>query len=114
MAPVMATRSMKVDVAVQSGLLGRMRGTVLADLVAELLTAAIHGAPGSRLLLTAAAHGDRVHVRVTDDLAGADPAVRAAGVRDLMQRVALRGGSLNIDVRPAEGTTLTLRFAGGW
>ena len=111
MAPVMAAQSVKVDVAASSGLLGRMRGAVLADLVEELLTAAIHGAPGSRLLLTAAPHGDRIHVGITDDAPGADHAARAAGVRGLMERVALRGGSLTIDVRPAEGTTMTMRFA---
>ena len=93
MAPVMATQSVKVDVAAPSGLLGRMRGAALADLLEELLTAAIHGAPGGRLLLTAAPHGDRIHVGVTDDVPGADPAIRAAGVRGLMERVALRGGS---------------------
>jgi hypothetical protein len=111
MAPVMATQSVKVDVAAPSGLLGRMRGAVLADLLDELLTAAIHGAPAGRLLLTAAVHGDRIHVSVTDDMPGADPSVRAASVRRLMERVALRGGSLDIDVRPADGTTMTLRFA---
>jgi hypothetical protein len=111
MAPVMAAQSVKVDVAAPSGLLGRMRGAVLADLVEELLTAAIHGVPGSRLLLTAALHGDRIHIGITDDAAGADHAARAAGVRGLMERVALRGGSLTIDVRPAEGTTMTLRLA---
>jgi hypothetical protein len=111
MAPVMATQSVKVDVAAPSGLLGRMRGAVLADLLEELLTAAIHGAPGGRLLLTAAPHGDHIHVGITDDVPGVDPAVRAARVRGLMERVALRGGSLDIDVRPADGTTMTLRFA---
>jgi hypothetical protein len=111
MAPAMATQSMKVDVAAPSGLLGRMRGAVLADLLEELLTDAIHGAPGGRLLLTAAHHGDRIHVGVTDDVPGADPAVRTARVRGLMERVALRGASLDIDVRPADGTTMTLRFA---
>jgi hypothetical protein len=111
MAPVITAQSVKVDVAAPSGLLGRMRGAALADLLEELLTAAIHGAPAGRLLLTAAAHGDRIHVGVTDDVPGADPAVRAAGIRGMKDRVALRGGSLDINVRPAEGTTVTLRFA---
>jgi hypothetical protein len=41
---------------------------------------------------------------------GADAAVRRAGVRGLMERVAMRGGALDVDVRPAEGTTMTLRL----
>lgn len=111
LAPVMTSQSVKVDVAAPSGLLGRMRGAVLADILEELLTAAVHGAPDSRLLLTAAIHGDRIHIGVTDDVPGADPAIRAASMRGLMERVALRGGSLDIDVRPDEGTTMTLRLA---
>ncbi|HEY4174256.1 MAG TPA: hypothetical protein VGM42_14600 [Rhodopila sp.] len=111
LSPVMASRSMKIDVAAPFGLTGRLRGAVLTDLLEELLTAAVHGAPGSRLLLTATLHGDRIHVSVTDDVPGADPALRAADARGLMERVALRGGSLDIEVRPNEGTTMILRFA---
>lgn len=111
LAPVMTSRSVKIDVAAPFGLTGRMRGAVLTDLLEELLTAAVHGAPGGRLLLTATLHGDRIHVSVTDDVPGADPALRAADARGLMERVALRGGSLDIEVRPAEGTTMILRFA---
>jgi signal transduction histidine kinase len=111
LAPVMASGAVKVDVAAPSGLLGRMRAAVLTDLLEELLTAAVHGAPGGRLLLTVGRHGDRIQVGVTDDAPGADPAIRAAGVRGLMERVALRGGTLDIGARPAEGTTMTLRFA---
>ncbi len=41
----------------------------------------------------------------------ADPDVRRAGVRSLTERIASRGGSLDVDVRPYEGTTITLRLA---
>ena len=111
MAPIMATRSVKVDVAAPFGLLARMRGAVLAELLEQLLTAAIHGAPGGRLLLTAATQGNCIHVGITDDVPGADPAVRAASVRGLMERVALCGGAVDIDVRPDAGTTIRLRLA---
>jgi hypothetical protein len=111
LAPVMATQSVKVDVAAPFGLLGRMRGATLADLLEEMLVAAIHAAPASRLLLTAGTRGDRIYVGITDDMPGADPAIRVASIRDLMERVAMRGASLDIDVRPAEGTTMTLRLA---
>jgi hypothetical protein len=111
LTPVMAAQSIKMDVAAPSGLLGRMRPAALADILEELLTAAIHAAPGARLLLTAATHGDRVYISITDDSPSADLAVRSADVRGLMERVALRGGSLEVDVRPAEGTTMTLRIA---
>jgi hypothetical protein len=111
LALVMANQSVHAEIAVPSGLIVRMRATVLADLLEDLVAAAIHAAPASRLLLTAAARGDRIYVSVTDDVPGADPAVRARSVRSLMERVALRGGALDIDVRPAEGTTMTLRLS---
>jgi len=111
LTPIMASQSVQVDVAAPFELQGRMRPAMLADILEELLAAAIHGAPGSRLLLTAAAHGDRIYIGITDDMPGADPALRMAGVRGLMERVAMRGGSLDIDVRPNEGTTMTLRLA---
>jgi hypothetical protein len=111
LAPVMQDRLVKVDVAAPSGLLGRMRGAVLADILEELLTVAIHGAQAGRLLLTAAMHGDRIYIGITDDVPETDPAVRAARIRGVMERVALRGGFLDIDVHPAEGTTMTLRLA---
>jgi hypothetical protein len=111
LAPVMANQSVQAEVAAQSGLRARMRGAALTDLLEELLTASIHGAPASRLLLTATTHGDRVYVAVTDDMPGADPAVRLGSVRGLIERIALRGGALDVNVRPAEGTTMTLRLA---
>jgi hypothetical protein len=111
LAPVMASQAMKVDVAAPSGLFVRMRGAALANILEELLAASIHGASGARLLLTAATHGERIYVSITDDMRSADPTLRAADVRGLMERVALLGGSLEVDVRPAEGTTMTLRLA---
>jgi hypothetical protein len=111
LAPVMASQSVQAEVAAQSGLTVRMRGTALTDLLEEFLTASIHGAPASRLLLTATPHGDRVYVAATDDMPGADQTVRLGSVRGLIERIALRGGALDVNVRPAEGTTMTLRLA---
>lgn len=111
LAPVMARQSVQADIACPSGLLVRMKSTVLADLLEELLAAAVHNAPASRLLMTAATHGDRIHVGVTDDMPGADLAVRQGSVRGLMERVAMRGGALDLNVRPDEGTTMVLRLA---
>jgi hypothetical protein len=111
LSPVMANQSVQTEIAVPPGLLVRMRPAILADLVEDLLTAAVHGAPASRLLLTAAAHGERTYVTVTDDMPGADPMVRKASVRGLSGRIALRGGVLSVDVSPMEGTSMTLRFA---
>ncbi len=111
LAPVMAHQSVRAEVAAPSGLVGRIRGGALTDLLEELLAATIRSAPASRLLLTAATLGDRICVSITDDMPGSDQAVRMASLRGLMERVALRGGALEVDVRPTEGTTIILRLA---
>ncbi len=108
---VMASRSVQAEIAAPSGLLVRMRAPALTDLLEELLTAAIHAAPACSLLLTATRRGDRIYIGVTDDMPGANPAVRVGSIRGLMERVAMRGGALDVDVRPMEGTSMTLRFA---
>jgi hypothetical protein len=111
LAPIIANQLVYAEVAALPGLLVRMRGAALADLLEDFVAAAIHAAPASRLLLTAAAYGDQICVGVTDDVPGADPAIRAGSIRSLMERVALHGGALDVDVRPAEGTTMTLRLS---
>jgi hypothetical protein len=110
LSPVMATRFIQAEVAAAFGLRVRMRGAVLADLLEEMLSTAIHAAPASRILLTAAAQGEHVAICITDDIPYADADVRRASVRGLTERVALRGGTLDIAVRPNEGTTMTLRL----
>lgn len=111
LAPIMANQSVQADVVALPGLPVRMRGAALVELLEEMLAAAIHGAPASRLVVTAATHGNRIDVGITDDMPGADPVVRLGSVRGLMERVARRGGTLEVSVRPAEGTTMTLGLA---
>jgi hypothetical protein len=111
LAPMMARQSVQAEIASSSGLRVRMRSAALVELLEEMLSAAIHGAPACRLLLTATTRGDGIDVGITDDMPGADPAVRLGSVRGLMERVAMRGGVLDVNVRPAEGTTMTLRLA---
>lgn len=111
LAPAMAARSVRAEIASHPGLRVRMRSAALADLLEEFLAAAINNAPASRLLLTAACYGGWVNINLTDDVPGADLAVRLASVSSLRERAAMRGGGLDVDVLPAEGTTMTLRLA---
>jgi hypothetical protein len=111
LAPVMANRSVQADIAASFGLLVRMRATALADLLEEMLAAVIHAAPASRILLTAGVNDGSVAICMTDDIPNADPEIRRAGVRGLMERVAMRGGALDVHVLPNEGTTMTLRLS---
>jgi hypothetical protein len=110
LTPILISQHIRTDVAVQPGLRVGMGDGELADLLEEWLAAAAHSAPASHMLLTAAAQGDRVAISITDDVPNADAALRQSLVRGLMQRVALRGNVLDVDVRPTEGTTMTLRL----
>jgi hypothetical protein len=111
LSPLITSQSVLADVVAPLGLRVRMKAAVLNDLLEELLTASIHGAPASRLLISATRHEERVHVAITDDMPGADQAVRQGRVRGLVERVASRGAVLDISVWPKEGTTMTLRIA---
>ncbi len=107
---VMRINGVRTDIAIPHGLLVRMTGAALTDLLEEILAAAVHHAPYGRVLMTATHSGVQVGIAVTDDCAGADPAERRASLRSMTERMALRGLVLDIDVRPDIGTSMTLRL----
>ncbi len=111
LAPLMANLSVQADIAASFGLMVRMHGAALVELLEEMLTVVVHAAPVSRILLTAAADGANISISMSDDIPNADQDVRRASVRGLMKRVAMRGGALDVDVLPGEGTTMTLRLS---
>jgi hypothetical protein len=111
LTPLIESQAVHVDVAARLGLLVRLRAPALIELLEDLITIAIHNAPASVLLLTAAAHGNHIHINVSDDLPGADLSKRQSQTRGVQERIAMLGGVLDIDVRPAEGTVMTLRLA---
>lgn len=111
LAPLLATQSVRVEAAVPPNLTGRMRGPVLMELLEAFLTAAIQAASGGRILVTAALYGERIYIAVSDGRPQADVAVRQRVLRALTERVALAGASLDLDIRPDEGTTMVLRIA---
>lgn len=107
---LMARQFVGVDVAIPPGLVTRMRQPVLAEVLEEMLTGAIQAAPASRLLLTGLRQGDYIEIVIIDDMPGADLAYRQGRIRDLSERIALQGGTLEVTVQPAEGTTTVLRL----
>ena len=109
--PLLRSYFVQADIAVAPGLLVRMRLEALAELIEELLTAAVHAAPTCRLLLTASMRGDTIEISAIDDVPAANRELREASVRGLMQRVSIRGGSLHVEVQSDQGTTMTLRLA---
>jgi hypothetical protein len=111
LAPLVSRQAIKIDLALRPRLKAGMPAGMLADTIEDLLAAAINAAPASQLLVTAARHGDRIDISVTDDIPNGDQAIRLGRVRHLTERVALRGDALIVDVRPRDGTTMTLRLA---
>ncbi len=108
---VMDRRGIRADVAVHPDLLVGLSGDALADLLEQLFATAIHHAQAGRMVVTAVSDVGHVSISVTDDTAGADLDARTSSVRALAERAALHGGTLEITVRQAEGTTMTLRLA---
>jgi hypothetical protein len=109
-AKLAAARGVHLELAVETGLLVRMHRTRLHELLGAMLTHAIHGLPGGRVLVGAMQHGGRVQIAVIDEEASTDRASQEADLRQAVQLAALQGATLEIDVRPGEGTTLLLRL----
>ncbi len=110
-APLLESRSIRLDIAVRPGVRAGIRAPLLAEMVEHLLAAALCRAPAGAVLVAAYQRGDRVHVSVTDDRPHTDPALRQADLREVAQRAALAGGALDIRTSPLQGTTMTLRIA---
>jgi signal transduction histidine kinase len=78
--------------------------------VCEGLTNAVKHARASRLAVRIAQDNGRLVVSVIDDGTGGAAARDRSGLSGLFDRVSAKGGSLRIDSRAGQGTTLTAEF----
>ena len=78
--------------------------------LSELVGSAMHHAPCGRVLLSAIRLGGRVQIAVIDDGDGPAAAVQEAALRDMAQLVALQGGTIDVESRRGEGTTVLVRL----
>jgi hypothetical protein len=99
-----------LDLAAGPGLFIRLRPSLLADLIEEFVSLGLHAAAGGHMLLTAVRSGSRVDITLSDDLPADDVSQRQSQARELAQRIAMYGGTLDIAVRPNLGTTMTLKL----
>ena len=81
-------------------------------IVQEALTNTVKHGGATRARVEIREDGSNVHVVVSDDGAGFDPAVATAGfgLLGMRERVELLGGSLEIESAPGGGTTVTVRL----
>lgn len=126
----MLLRDHRVEVDVPAGLWAHVDGGALSHVLGNLLgNAAKHSPAGSTIVVRARAHGETVHVEVTDDGSGIDPrdlphvfdpffqgAEHARGVGlglSVVHRyVTLWGGQVWIASSPGDGTTVTFTLPG--
>jgi hypothetical protein len=108
--PLAARQFVRFDIATQPDLLIRADAAVVRDVLADMIAAAIDSAVGGSVLLTAMRLGTRIHISISDDSPAPIRGRREADLRPAMQKIALRGGSLEVDLRAGEGTITTLRL----
>jgi hypothetical protein len=102
----------RLEMALEPGLAIMGDQRAFRETLAEIARGAIQQSPCGCVLLTAARTGGRVHASVSDDGPGTDKAMRLRRLRDVRRLVALQGGCLEINVRPGEGTTVTVHLPG--
>jgi two-component system, NarL family, sensor histidine kinase DevS len=101
----------ELDIALDIDLSDRIASDIESTvyrLVQEALTNVAKHARASRVSVGVHDRGDAIEVRVDDDGAGFDPDRRSSGfgLVGMRERLALVGGTLEIDTEPGGGTTL--------
>lgn len=109
-ATICAQRHIQLLLAIEPGLRVRMHRQRLHELLGAMLTHAIHGLGGGRILVGAMMHSGRVQIAVIDEETAADRESQQADLRQATEMAALQGASLELDMRPGEGSTLLLRL----
>lgn len=110
-AAIAKQRGVQIEFAVDPTLSLRIDRTRLHDLVGAMLTHALRAVHGGRVLLGAMRHGDMVQIAVIDENGNANQVIQQADLRQAMSWAAMLGGTLEVDARPGEGTTLLARLA---
>jgi anti-sigma regulatory factor (Ser/Thr protein kinase) len=100
----------QLEVAVQPGLAVHADRFALRAVLSQLVGNAIRHAAGGRVLLSASRLGGRVQIAVIDDGVGPDAVAQEAALREVVQLVALQGGTIEVEAQRGEGTTVLVRL----
>jgi signal transduction histidine kinase len=109
-ADLARTHAVRVRLAVNPGTELRVDPFALRTGLREVIADAVRSAVGGEVMITAAALGPQMHIRVTDDRADTDQRSREAGAREAASLIALQGGSIAIQSNQGLGTTVTIRL----
>lgn len=100
----------RLELAVEPGLIARAAQGALRQIVSDLVRSAIDQSGGGRVLVTAGRHSGAIQIAVVDDGTGGDRPAQEARLRTAEQLAALQGAALEVTVRSKHGTTTALRL----
>jgi len=100
----------RIDFAVNKGMMVYVNPSALRTALRETMLTAIRATPGGHVLVTAQVLGSQLHMRVTDDGPNTDLRCRKALARGAEALIALQGGSVAVDTRTGQRSTVTLRL----
>jgi signal transduction histidine kinase len=103
-------RQVRIELAVGTTATIPVSPGVLRTALHDIMLTAIDAAPGGRMLVTAGTCGDQVHIRITDDSRTADRQGRETSTWQTGVAIAAQGGSVAVEARPGEGTTVTIEL----
>jgi signal transduction histidine kinase len=109
-AAVGRSRWVRIELAVDAAMTLPVDPNAFRMALRDSLLLAIDNATGGQVLVTAAALGSQLHIRITDDGPGIDQQVREASMRMGEALIALQGGSIAVEAQPGRGTTVTIRL----
>ncbi len=100
----------RLQFAVEPELMLRADRAAFRHVLEALLRQAGSQALVARVLVTAARHGDRVEVSVSDDGLGADRWARLDALHPIEHLLARQGGTLEIASWPEQGTSVVMQW----
>lgn len=105
-----ARRMVRLGFAVQEGLTLRANPVALRLMIADLIECAIRLAPCGAVLISAARHGGRIQITVSDDGPGRQIDWLRSELRPAEQIAALHGGTLELRGQTAHGGAIVVRL----
>jgi hypothetical protein len=104
------SRFVRLEMAVSPGIRTRVCPIALRDALRTTVRNAIGDTRGGQVLITAMASADELRITVTDDGPDTDLASRACLARVAAALIEPHGGSIDVEINPGEGTTVSLRL----